>query len=257
MFPADHWWLPPLLIFTFIALASTGALMCGRGFVVPAVSRGKCEDRQCKPARLRVLAEPGQVTLAWPLAAALAIVASAGCAWTAAVPMVAEPSSSSMLAVHSAFLGDLSGTAATASAVVAIDSGHGAATADRDWNRLEPVFRDRLERVIDRLGRRGYRFQLIEGYRTPERQEQLLAMPVRVTYAGAWQSRHQFGLAADLAPISAGRVLVSADSEEALGAYKALGEEAEAAGLTWGGRWTLRDYGHVELAVPTSREVRG
>lgn len=250
MFPADHWWLLPLLILTFLGLASTGVLMCGRGLVVPIVDRGRHQDRPFKPAGLRVLAGAGQVRLAWPLAAMLAIVASAGSAWTVAVPVVvAELASAPMAAVHSAFLGEVSGTAVTASAAVADDPGHDVTRADRDWRRLEPVFRDRLERVVDRLGLRGYRFQLIEGYRSPERQEHLLAMPVRVTYAGAWQSRHQFGLAADLAPISA-------DGEEAVGAYQALGEEAEAAGLTWGGRWTLRDYGHVELAASIARDIR-
>jgi len=121
-------------------------------------------------------------------------------------------------------------------------------SADRDWSKLDPVFARTVLMVIARMEARGYPVTLLEGYRSPERQDVLAASAVRVTNARAYQSRHQFGFAADLAPIRDGRLHVSEREAWAMQAYIALGEEAEAAGLVWGGRWELRDYGHVELS---------
>lgn len=122
-----------------------------------------------------------------------------------------------------------------------------ATAVDRDWSKLDSGFRMRLESVVNRLRQRGHHFVLVEGYRSPERQDSLFEQAVQVTSARAWQSRHQFGLAADLAPMQAGGIAMDTRDEMVLQAYQALGEEAEAAGLVWGGRWTLRDYGHVEM----------
>lgn len=120
------------------------------------------------------------------------------------------------------------------------------ASADRDWSKLEPRFARQVLAVMAGMERRGYAVALIEGYRTAQRQEALADARPEVTQARAFQSRHQFGLAADLAPLRAGRIVLSEQDPWAWQAYQALGEEAEAQGLVWGGRWTLRDYGHVE-----------
>lgn len=40
-------------------------------------------------------------------------------------------------------------------------------------------------------------FRLFEGYRSPERQDELFRSPGSVTRARAWQSAHQYGLAVD------------------------------------------------------------
>lgn len=122
------------------------------------------------------------------------------------------------------------------------------ATADRDWGRLEPHFARAVLDLKARMERRGYPVVLIEGYRSAERQDLLADSVQRVTQARGFQSRHQFGLAADLAPLRDGQIMLSERDPWAWQAYQALGEEAEAAGLVWGGRWSLRDYGHVEWA---------
>jgi len=122
------------------------------------------------------------------------------------------------------------------------------ATADRDWGRLEPRFARTLLDVAAKIERRGYPVVLIEGYRSPERQDVLADGEQRVTQARGFQSRHQYGLAADLAPLRDGQIVLSERDPWAWQAYQALGEAAEAAGLVWGGRWSLRDYGHVESA---------
>jgi len=69
-----------------------------------------------------------------------------------------------------------------------------------------------------------------------------------VTQVGAWQSKHQFGLAVDLAPMKNGVLMISERDPWAFEAYAALGEEAQAIGLNWGGRWSMKDYGHIEAA---------
>lgn len=121
-------------------------------------------------------------------------------------------------------------------------------TADRDWNKLDPRFAQPVLQVLSRLQSRGYTFVLLEGYRSPERQEKLADLGNHVTNARAFQSKHQFGVAADLAPVSDGKLVISERDPWAMQAYLALGEEAEKAGLTWGGRWWFKDYGHVEMS---------
>lgn len=118
--------------------------------------------------------------------------------------------------------------------------------ADRDWSKLDPDFRLVVFRLLKRLAARGIQMTLVEGYRTPARQELLAADARLVTRARGFESRHQYGLAVDLAPLVDGRALISERDGRAAAAYQALGEEAEAMGLVWGGRWTFRDLMHVE-----------
>lgn len=119
---------------------------------------------------------------------------------------------------------------------------------DRDWARLEPRFARAVAELAARMERRGFPVVLVEGYRSPERQDALAQSGAGVTRARAFQSRHQFGEAADLAPVRDGRIVLSERDPWGWQAYQVLGEEAEAMGLVWGGRWSLRDYGHVEMA---------
>lgn len=129
-------------------------------------------------------------------------------------------------------------------------------TADRDWVRLNPAFVQSVLVVLARLEERGYSFALLEGYRSPERQEKLADLGGHVTNARAFQSKHQYGMAADLAPLREGRLQISERDPWAMQAYAALGEEAEKAGLVWGGRWWFKDYGHVEVAASVAAIAR-
>jgi len=119
---------------------------------------------------------------------------------------------------------------------------------DRDWGRMDGEFVQQVLKLRARMQARGYLMALVEGYRSPERQNQLAGMDQHVTNARAFQSKHQFGFAADLAPVRDGHIVISEKDPWAMSAYQSMGEEAEALGLVWGGRWTFRDYGHVELA---------
>ncbi len=121
--------------------------------------------------------------------------------------------------------------------------------ASRQWELLEADFRQRLL-VVFKLMReqRGYEMVLLEGYRSPERQSQLASLGPQVTRAGAFESFHQFGLAADCAFMRDGRIVISEQDPWAAGGYAAYGEVARSVGLTWGGGWTsIKDFGHVEL----------
>ncbi|WP_234814757.1 M15 family metallopeptidase [Noviherbaspirillum denitrificans] len=124
----------------------------------------------------------------------------------------------------------------------------GLESANRDWSRLDPEFVAAVLKIFARLESRGYPFALLEGYRSPERQDALADSGALVTNARAFQSKHQYGLAIDAAPLRNGRLVISEKEPWAMDAYLALGEEAERAGLTWGGRWKLKDYGHIEAA---------
>jgi len=120
-------------------------------------------------------------------------------------------------------------------------------SADRDWDKLQPGFRQALLALMQRLAMQGYEFVLLEGYRSPERQDKLAALGGHVTQARAFESRHQFGLAADLAPMRNGALVFNFDDPWGRAAYQSLGEEAKRMGMIWGGNWKLQDYGHIEL----------
>lgn len=122
-------------------------------------------------------------------------------------------------------------------------------TASRQWELLDAEFRQRLL-VIFKIMREqhGYDMVLLEGYRSPDRQAQLAALGPQVTQAGAFESYHQYGLAADCAFVRGGRIVISEQDRWAASAYALYGEVARSVGMTWGGSWrSIKDYGHVEL----------
>lgn len=119
--------------------------------------------------------------------------------------------------------------------------------ASREWNLLDSDFRHRLLAVYHLMAQRGYQMTLLEGYRTPERQAALARLGTHVTHAGAYQSYHQYGLAADSAFYKDGKLVISEKDPWAMEGYRLYGQFAESAGLVWGGKWQLMDFGHVEL----------
>ncbi len=127
------------------------------------------------------------------------------------------------------------------------------AMADRRWEQMDPDFVQRLLMVFKHMKAEGYEMALLEGYRSPERQARLQAMGSHVTNAGAWQSYHQHGLAADCAFLRDGKLVITEKDPWAMRGYQLYGELAERFGLTWGGRWRLMDFGHVEWRRPGVR----
>ena len=130
------------------------------------------------------------------------------------------------------------------------------AAADRKWHKMNPRYKQRLLMVFKIMQKRhGYEMVLLEGYRSPERQNSL-AGNSNITRARGFQSYHQFGLAADVAFKRNGKVVISERDSWAMQGYQLYGEVAESVGLTWGGRWkSIQDYGHTEYRMPGLRKT--
>lgn len=121
------------------------------------------------------------------------------------------------------------------------------ASASRRWVLLDDAFAQRMLRIYQLMkDRHGYDMVLIEGYRSPERQNELAASGNHVTNAAAFQSYHQYGMAADSAFLRSGRIVISEKDPWAMRGYELFGSIVAEMGLTWGGTWTLVDLGHVE-----------
>ena len=128
--------------------------------------------------------------------------------------------------------------------------------ADRKWHKINPRYKQRLLMVFKIMQQRhGYEMVLLEGYRSPERQNSL-AGNSNITRARGFQSYHQFGLAADVAFKRNGKVVISERDPWAMQGYQLYGEVAESVGLTWGGRWkSIQDYGHTEYRMSGLRKT--
>jgi peptidoglycan L-alanyl-D-glutamate endopeptidase CwlK len=124
-------------------------------------------------------------------------------------------------------------------------------TASRNWALMDPAYAQRLLMVFKIMKEKhGYDMAILEGYRSPERQNTLAAMGSSVTNAAAFQSWHQYGLAADCAFLRDGKIVITEKDPWAMRGYELYGEVAESVGLTWGGRWKMMDFGHTELRLP-------
>jgi len=123
-------------------------------------------------------------------------------------------------------------------------------TASRNWGLLHPDFSQRLLLAFKIMKEKhGYEMALLEGYRSPARQDELASVGSHVTNARAFQSWHQYGLAADCAFLRDGKLVISEKDPWAMRGYQLYGEVAESLGLTWGGRWKMMDLGHSELRL--------
>jgi peptidoglycan L-alanyl-D-glutamate endopeptidase CwlK len=122
--------------------------------------------------------------------------------------------------------------------------------ASRNWGLLHPDFSARLLLAFKIMKEQhGYEMALLEGYRSPARQDALAASGSNVTNARAFQSWHQYGLAGDCAFLRDGKLVISEKDPWAMRGYQAYGQVAESLGLTWGGRWKMMDFGHTELRL--------
>lgn len=123
-------------------------------------------------------------------------------------------------------------------------------SASRKWQLLKPEFRQKLLTVFNTMKTQyGYQMVLIEGYRSPERQNMLAKLGGHITNAKAFQSYHQYGLAADCAFYRDGKLIISEKDPWAMEGYRLYGAVAESVGLTWGGQWKMMDFGHTELRI--------
>ncbi|MET3132985.1 peptidoglycan L-alanyl-D-glutamate endopeptidase CwlK [Oxalobacteraceae bacterium GrIS 1.11] len=131
-------------------------------------------------------------------------------------------------------------------------------SASRNWSLLNADYAQRLLLAFKIMKEKyGYDMAILEGYRSPDRQNMLAAMGSSVTNAGAFQSWHQYGLAADCAFLRDGKLVITEKDPWAMRGYQLYGEVAESVGLTWGGRWKMMDFGHSELRLPGVMKRKG
>jgi peptidoglycan L-alanyl-D-glutamate endopeptidase CwlK len=131
-------------------------------------------------------------------------------------------------------------------------------SASRNWTLMDAEYTQRLLLVFKIMKEQhGYDMAILEGYRSPERQNVLASMGGNVTNAAAFQSWHQYGLAADCAFLRDGKLVITEKDPWAMRGYELYGQVAESVGLTWGGRWKMMDFGHTELRVPGVMKRKG
>ncbi|MEJ2192834.1 MAG: M15 family metallopeptidase [Nitrospirota bacterium] len=141
----------------------------------------------------------------------------------------------------------------------------------RDPEALQPVVRRRLNHLLEAARERGLEVLVTSTARTGAEQAALYAQgrkPLDAVNAlraeagmpsiapgenrivtRARTSVHEFGCAFDLALVKDGRAVWDPEADtnqNALADYRELGRLGEALGLTWGGRFGLRDYGHFQ-----------
>jgi peptidoglycan LD-endopeptidase CwlK len=115
----------------------------------------------------------------------------------------------------------------------------------RNINELTPKTKEKFIQLRKEAEKDGIRIEVVCAYRSPQEQERLYAtgrsQPGRkVTWVK--HSKHTERTAFDIAVYHQGKITWEPDR------YKSLGLLAKrVGGLTWGGDWKVRDYGHFEL----------
>jgi peptidoglycan hydrolase-like protein with peptidoglycan-binding domain len=146
----------------------------------------------------------------------------------------------------------------------------------RKLKDVHPILKARVLQLAARLSAREMNFLITDGMRTFAEQDELFRKgrklvnghlipkdPVHktgiVTNAPGGLSNHNYGLAIDSYPVISGSVFTDIPSHASLefrnrfkAIQKAIGEEGEAVGLFWGGRWTSPfDPPHLQLFAKT------
>lgn len=123
---------------------------------------------------------------------------------------------------------------------------------------LVPPFREAVAALMKALADAKFKPRLFETYRSPKRAQEMVEAGKSRARGGL--SMHCYGMAADI--ICADH-LWSCEKREC-GFYEALGREARALGMTWGGDWDddgvsreLREHDlpHVQ-AIPIGAQAR-
>lgn len=114
-------------------------------------------------------------------------------------------------------------------------------------SRLHPELQKRAMAFLDAAKKDGWELRIVQSLRTFAEQDALYAQGRTksgevVTNARGGQSLHNFGLAADFAPVVEGKISWNEQH------YRLFGKWADVARLEWGGRWSrFKDLPHVQL----------
>jgi peptidoglycan L-alanyl-D-glutamate endopeptidase CwlK len=119
----------------------------------------------------------------------------------------------------------------------------------RKLNDLSPRFRPLAIELLARCVEAGIPVCVVDTLRTPAEHAANLAKGVSWTP----YSKHLDGDAIDICPYETfnlhGPDKLQWDGSEPV--WARLGAIGESLGLTWGGRWKVRDLGHFEYRAPT------
>lgn len=114
-----------------------------------------------------------------------------------------------------------------------------------DWALL-PVVYEKVKLLMLYADSIGLPIRVTEGYRSPERQDQLYAQRPKVTNAKAWESMHQYRVAFDIVFRVLGYNATDAQ-------WKKVADYGKSIGLSWGGDWqSFLDRPHFELTFGKS-----
>lgn len=117
----------------------------------------------------------------------------------------------------------------------------------RGTEHLQPEIREKCRALIGLARAAGVEIQILDTLRTTDEQNALWAKGrtepgPKVTNARAGESYHNYGMAFDFVVVINGRL-----TWEPIDLYRRVGYIAESLGLTWGGRWSFKDWGHCQL----------
>jgi len=107
---------------------------------------------------------------------------------------------------------------------------------------LHPTFRNKVVRMLYECAKQGIEVEVIETYRTPERQEEVRRKGFSMLHGG--KSKHQHHIAVDIVPKKFGWYMWH-DKE----LWAKIGEIGQKQGLIWGGTWRFRDFPHFEYPI--------
>lgn len=110
---------------------------------------------------------------------------------------------------------------------------------------LYSKIKDKYMLLQTKMNKLGMPIKLSEGFRSAKKQNEYYAKGRTtegkiITNAQGLQSYHNFGLAFDV-------IFIKYNWNAPQNWWDTLGKEGEKLGLTWGGRWEMRDYTHFEL----------
>ncbi|PRO66662.1 peptidase [Alkalicoccus urumqiensis] len=128
-------------------------------------------------------------------------------------------------------------------------------------NDLHPRVEEAKQELLRRAEAENIRLVITEGYRSPERQDELYARGRSaggdiVTHAAAWESYHNYGLAIDYALETDDGLVWDTETD-----FNGSGEPdwlevatiAKDIGFEWGGDWHgFRDYPHLQMTFGLS-----
>jgi D-alanyl-D-alanine carboxypeptidase len=121
---------------------------------------------------------------------------------------------------------------------------------DKKLRSMKPEMATKVQTVLDKLAARGFEPRIVYGWRSVAVQAQLFAdgrSKVRFSFHNA---QLPDGTPCSYAADIIDRRFAWSPEAESSGFWKALGEEARALGLVWGGDWTsFRDWAHVQLVA--------